>query len=364
MAWHSPSQVRGSPATTMGADVTGGERRRRLEAAAGEYARVALANVTREYPHHEPHLQTRPAPIPPPHVLHPAFYGSFDWHSCVEMHWLLVRLLRLTPDQVHQAEIREVLDRHLAAGPLAAEAAFFADPDHRTSERPYGWGWALTLAAEAGAWRDAGAQRWAGNLRPLADVLVVRFLDWLPRATYPQRSGLHGNSAFGLSLALPFARRLAADGAPALLDGIVRTAHRWFDRDEDYPGAWEPSGSDFLSPALVEAELMAGVLDPTAFAAWLGRFLPDIAGGRPAALFTPAEVSDSTDGQIAHLHGLNLSRAWCWRRLAETLPEGDPRIVPMLAAVRDHADAALGQATGSDYAIEHWLAVYAVLLLT
>jgi hypothetical protein len=344
--------------------VTPEERRRRLEASAGEFARVALANVTREFPHHEPHLQLGPGSIPPPRELHPAFYGSFDWHSCVEMHWLLVRLLRLTPDLVPQAEIRAVLDRHLAAAPLAAEAAFFADAGHRTTERPYGWGWALTLAAEADAWPDPEAQRWSANLRPLADVLVERYLDWLPRATYPLRYGMHGNSAFGLSLALPFARRLAADGTPALRDAISGAAHRWFDADADYPGAWEPSGSDFLSPALVEAELMAGLLEAPAFATWLDRFLPGVADGRPAPLFRPAEVSDSTDGQIAHLHGLNLSRAWCWRRLAETLPDGDPRIGPMLDAARKHASAALRHAAGSDYAVEHWLACYAVLLLT
>ena len=200
--------------------MTGDERRRRLEAAAGDYARVALVNVTREYPHHEGHLQDGPGTIPPPRALHPAFYGSFDWHSCVEMHWLLVRLLRLTPDRVPEAEIREVLGRHLAAEPLAAEAAFFAGAGRRTFERPYGWGWALMLAAEATAWRDPHARRWAANLGPLAAALVERFLDWLPRATYPLRYGMHGNSAFGLSLALPFARQLADGGAPALLEAI------------------------------------------------------------------------------------------------------------------------------------------------
>jgi hypothetical protein len=343
--------------------VTGAERRRRLEAVAGDYARTALANVTREYPHHEAHLQRGPEPILTPHALHPAFHGSFDWHSCVEMHWLLVRLLRQMPDLVPEAEIRDVLGRHLAAEPLAAEAAFFT-ADRRMFERPYGWGWALMLSAEAAAWPDPDAQRWARNLRPLAAVLTDRYLDWLPRATYPLRYGMHGNSAFGLSLALPFARQLADLGSPALLEAIEAAAHRWYERDADYPGAWEPSGSDFLSPALVEAELMASLLEPPAFAAWLGGFLPDIADRRPAALFTPAVVSDPTDGQIAHLHGLNLSRAWCWRRIAEALPADDARIAPMLQSMGEHADASLPHATGSDYAVEHWLACYAVLLLS
>ena len=212
----------------------------------------------------------------------------------------------------------------------------------------------------AASWDDPGAERWAANLRPLAETLATRFVEWLPKATYPSREGIHGNSAFALARALPYAR--SGDGA--LLGAITDAASRWYGEDEDYPGAWEPSGADFLSPALVEAELMAGVLEPAHFVPWLDGFLPGIAGGEPAALFAPAVVSDSTDGQIAHLHGLNLCRACCWSRLAEALPDGDPRIGVMRAAARRHADASLPQVAGSDYAVEHWLAAYAVLLLS
>ena len=331
----------------------------------GRLARVALANIERDYPHHEGILQMGPRDAPgTPRSLHPAFYGSFDWHSCVEMHWLLVRLLRTAPDGLPDAEIRAALDRHLAADPLRAETAFFARPEQRANERPYGWGWLLMLHHEAATWLDADAQRWAGHLDPLAAVFVRRLVEWLPQATYPVRHGVHENSAFALSCSLPAARRLDRRGEPQLLAAIRAAATRWFGADRAYPAAWEPSGADFLSPALTEAELMACLLDRATFTGWLDGFLPDLAASRPEALFTPAVVSDSTDGHTAHLHGLNLSRAWCLRRIGAALPAGDARAAALAAACDRHADAGLPHAVGSDYAVEHWLAVYAVLLLT
>jgi hypothetical protein len=196
-----------------------------------------------------------------------------------------------------------------------------------------------------------------------ADRVARGFTGWLPKATYPIRQGAHLNGAFGLRLALPWARRRAAEGDAALLDAVTEAADRWFGADADYPGGWEPSGADFLSPALCEAELMvelAGDGGPD----WLGRFLPGIADGEPAALMTPAVVTDDSDGQLAHLHGLNLNRAWAWRRLAEALPPADPRVPVALEAVRRHAAAGLPHATGGDFMVEHWLVVYALLHLT
>jgi hypothetical protein len=342
----------------------GRDRHALLRLSADAYARVALANVLREFPHHEPLLQTGPEPVAMPRDRHPAFYGSYDWHSCVEMHWVLVRLLRAAPDSVPEAEIRAVLDAHLTADAAATEASWFADPNRRTAERPYGWGWALALATELGTWMDADAARWERNLTPLTAVLVERFLDWLPGVTYPVRHGVHDNTAFGLSLALPYARLAAGRGDRRLLDAIRGAADRWYAGDVDFPAGWEPSGADFLSPALTEAELMVSLLEPEAFTAWLGRFLPGLAVGEPAAIFTPAVVSDPSDGQIAHLHGLNLSRAWCLERLAAALPGEDDRPPRLRAAADEHARASLGQATGSDYAVEHWLVAYAVLLLS
>ncbi|HEY3609662.1 MAG TPA: DUF2891 domain-containing protein [Pseudonocardiaceae bacterium] len=323
---------------------------------ADEFARVTLTNVRREFPHDFRMVQRQPGGLPDrPSDLHPAFYGCFDWHSCVEMHWLLVRLLRVVPDAVPAAEIRAVLDAHLTKAALATEAETFRT--HGGGSRPYGWSWALALTHELATWDDPDAQRWAAAMRPLADALTSAFLAWLPKATYPIRQGAHFNGAFGLSRALDYARW---HPDRTLLDTITETALRWFGADTDYPGGWEPDGADFLSPALCEAELMANLLPSAEFVSWFDRFLPDI----PAALRTPAVISDDSDGQIAHLHGLNLSRAWCWRRLAESLPAGDPRVPIMLATASAHAEPELDQASGTDYMVEHWLACYAVLYLS
>ncbi len=231
-------------------------------------------------------------------------------------------------------------------------------------ERPYGWAWALALVHEIASLDDAQAHRWLTAIAPLADVLTNGFLAWLPKATYPIRYGMHANSAFGLSVALPFAARQAQAGRPELAAAIEARALGWFADDTDYPGEYEPSGHDFLSPALTEAELMSRLLAQPEFADWLAAFLPGITDGEPNPLFTPAVVSDASDGQIAHLHGLNASRAYCWRRIAESLPQGDTRIAPALAAARTHLDAALPHVIGDDYMVEHWLAAYAVLALT
>ena len=327
-----------------------------LEARAEAYAQVALANIEREFPHSEAVFQKEADRVPRPRDLHPAFYGSLDWHSCVEMHWVLVRLFRLVPHRIPQEEVRAALDTHLSADALAAEARFFAEPDNRSAERPYGWGWALRLAWELSTFDDPDGSRWAANLRPLIDVIVEGFVDWLPKLTYPIRYGLHANPAFAFSLAMPFAR-----STPSLLEAVREAALRWYRDDSQYPAEWEPSAFDFLSPALTEAELMASLLDD--FPAWFDRFLPGIANGEPATLFEPVEVSDSSDGHIAHLHGLNLSRAWCFRRLAAALPDRDPRVAVMLDAAERHAAASLDQAVGSHYMLEHWLPAYAVLYL-
>ena len=316
------------------------------------FAGVILGAVRREYPNHLRHPMSGPDDLPLPHEIHPSFYGCYDWHSAVEMHWALMRLLRVAPDRVPAAEARAVLDEHLAPERLAVEAAYLES--HRLFERPYGWGWALMLANEAATWEDPDARRWAVALKPLADTLERLYLEWLPKATYPQRDGMHSNSAFGLARALPFAR-LRSEPLEA---AILTAARRWFGEDRDYPAAWEPSGADFLSPALTEAELMASFDE--AFVDWFDRFLPEL----PSSLLEPALVSDSSDGQIAHLHGLNLSRAYCWRRVAEALPHQDPRRETIDAAIARHAEAALPHVVDDDYMVEHWLACYALLLLT
>jgi hypothetical protein len=328
------------------------------------YAKLALANIRREFPSDVHHIMTKPGDFPfRPKARTPAFYGSFDWHSCLEMHWLLVRLLRVLPGAVPATEIRIALNSHFSPVALAAEAEFIGGTG-ALGQRPYGWGWALELVSETASSDNADARRWASAMEPLADAVTGLFTEWLPKAAYPVRYGVHSNSAFGMSRALTYARRRADAGHPALLEAITGKAYDWFGGDTLYPGSWEPSGHDFLSPALCEAELMARIMPQCEFGGWLSVFLPGIAHGEPAALFTPAAVSDSADGQTAHLHGLNASRAWCWRRIAESLPGGDPRIGPALAAAKTHAEAALPHVVGSDYMVEHWLACYAVLMLS
>ena len=335
-----------------------------LDEQAAAYAEVAVANIGREYPSLLVHLMAGPGDFPArPAERTPVFYGSLDWHSCVEMHWLLVRLLRLAGNSVPAGEIRELLDAQFTADKLGAEASFVTSTDG-WHERPYGWAWALALVHEIASLDDADARRWLTAIAPLADAVTKGFLDWLPKATYPIRHGVHANSAFGLSVALPFAARQAEAGRPELAAAIEARALGWFVGDTDYPAGYEPSGHDFLSPALTEAELMSRLLAQPEFADWLAEFLPGIADGEPSTLFTPAVVSDASDGQIAHLHGLNASRAYCWRRIAESLPDGDGRIAPALAAARTHLDAALPHVIGDDYMVEHWLAAYAVLALT
>ena len=347
-----------------GADGLSAECRDILGEQAGAYARLALANIAKEFPSLLVRMMNSPGDFPNrPADRTPVFYGSLDWHSCVEMHWLLVRLLRLAGPAVPADEIMAALDAQFTAGKLAAEARFVASDDGRF-ERPYGWAWALALVHEIASLDDAGARRWLAAITPLADALTKGFLDWLPKATYPVRSGVHPNSAFSFSVALPFAARQAQQGRPELAAAIVASARGWFEDDADYPGQYEPSGHDFLSPALTEAELMSRLLAQPEFAAWLAQFLPGIADGEPAELFTPAVVSDASDGGIAHLHGLNASRAYCWRRIAESLPDGDLRTEPALAAARTHLAAALPHVIGDDYMVEHWLAAYAVLALS
>ena len=331
----------------------------RLRPELAGYASVALENINREFPAHVIHMMNKPGDFPHrPRERNPVFFGSLDWHSCVEMFWLLVRLLKVAPDDVAAEAIRDALEARLTSEGLAAEAVFI---DREAGERPYGWGWGLALAAELETWDDPDARRWTDRFRPLSAALTQNFLRWLPVATYPLRTGVHTNSAFGLSRALTYADR-QPDGE--LGEALRGAASRWFGADEDYPGGWEPSGQDFLSAALCEAELLERLLPREDYPDWLGRFLPGIAGGQPAALFTPAVVTDSSDGYIAHLRGLNLSRAWCFRRLAESLPVGDPRAARCERASVAHAEASLPYVIGDDYMVEHWLAAYAVLLFS
>jgi len=319
---------------------------------AARFAGIALGHVTREYPHKLDHVMDGPEDVLSPSQLHPIFHGSFDWHSCVHGWWLLLRLRRLFPDMAEGRRIEALAEEMLTPAKIAGELAYLDRAYSGGFERPYGWAWLLALHREAQRHDD---QIWGQDLAPLAAAFAERFHIFLPKLTYPLRVGTHFNTAFALILTLEWAEANDA----ALADLIRSRAGDWFGEDRCYHG-WEPGGDEFLSGGLCEALLMRAVLDVDAFPAWLNAFLPEAAVGLPRSLFTPATVSDRSDGKIAHLDGLNLSRAWCWRGLADAL---EPALAELVLRTADeHLDVSLPHVAG-DYMGEHWLATFALLAL-
>src|SRR5579859_724092 len=322
---------------------------------ASQFAKIALGHVTREYPNKLDHVLEGPADAKGPRDLHPIFFGSFDWHSCVHGYWLLASLLRRQPAIPEAKAIRALFDAAFTPENVAGEAAYLARTSSRGFERPYGWGWILKLQAELLA-HDAP---WAAQLHPLAAIFADRFCDYLPKAQYPLRTGVHSSSAFAIALAQDYAIAEGDAGLTALFTEKVRA---WFLADRDAP-AWEPSGDEFLSATLMEAECMRRLLPRSEFSDWLASFLPRAQARQPASLFVPASVSDRTDGKIAHLDGLNLSRAWCWREIAATLGPDDPLRAIAEATAKEHIAFSLPHVAG-DYMGEHWLASFALLAMT
>ena len=331
------------------------------ETQASHFAALALKCVSREFPNKPEHVINDAADVKNPKLLHPAFYGCYDWHSSVHGHWMLVRLLRTFPGLPEAAQIRRALNANLAAESVLAEAAYFKQPNRQSFERTYGWAWLLKLAEELHSWDDVDGKSWSASLRPLVDVIVKAYTDFLPKQTYPIRTGVHPNTAFGLAFALDYAQAVGDKKLEALLDERSRN---YFSRDVNYPGAWEPGGEDFFSPALMEADLMRRVMKPAEFARWFHQFLPGISKNEPGALLQPAIVTDRSDPKLVHLDGLNLSRAWGMRNIASALPRRDSaRNILSISASR-HAAAALVHVASGDYAGEHWLASFAVFLLS
>ena len=325
---------------------------------ADRFARLALSHVGREYPHKLDHVLVEDADAQAPRDLHPIFFGSFDWHSCVHGYWLLARLHRRFPKSAAAPAVRAQLDHAFTPQKLAVELAYLARPSSRGFERPYGWAWLLMLQAELLRHETGEGRRWAATLRPMAEAFAERFCAHLPLADYPVRAGTHANTAFALALAHDYARMA---GDQRLAELIKARALDWYGADADCQ-AWEPSGDDFLSSALIEALALQRVLEPEAFRAWFAGFLPRVAQRSPASLFTPAKVADRSDGKIAHLDGLNLSRAWCWREIAAALDPHDPAKLMAAEAADRHLEAGLPHVAG-DYMGEHWLATYALLAL-
>ena len=319
---------------------------------AGSFARIALGHVRRPYPYKMDHVLQCDEDARPPREFHPIFYGSFDWHSCVHGWWTLLTLRRLFPDIPEAGRVADLADDSFTSAKVAVERAYLDRPTSKGFERPYGWGWLLYLHLEASRHED---RPWAVELEPLARAFAERFKSYLAKLTYPIRVGTHFNTAFGLILALEWAERFDAPLGTAIRLWAVER----FGQDRDCQ-AWEPGGDEFLSPALIEALCMARVLDAEEFAIWFPRFLPRLADRQPATLFTPATVSDRSDGKIAHLDGLNLSRAWCWRSIAPLLPAEEQAIAQ--EAAEDHLASAMPHVAG-DYMGEHWLASFALLAI-
>ena len=322
---------------------------------AAHLAGIALGHVTREFPNKLDHVLAGPDDARTPRDLHPLFFGSFDWHSCVHGYWTLARLARLHPGTTTARDVGALFDRMIVPSAIETECRYLRAPGTGGFERPYGWAWLLKLAHELSLHEG---RDWCRTVSPLAVMIADRLTAYLPKATYPVRTGMHTNTAFALRLAMDY----AADLDVPLSRLIADTARTWFATDEACPAWGEPSGEDFLSPCLVEAECMRRVM-PADFGPWFDRFLPDLSRRLPTTLFVPAAVSDRSDGRIAHLDGLNLSRAWCFRALAGALASDDPRRTILTESADEHLAAAMPHLAG-DYMGEHWLATFAVLAIT
>jgi Protein of unknown function (DUF2891) len=331
-------------------------------AAAARFAGLALKCLHAEYPNHISHTMDSDADALPPHVLNPAFYGCFDWHSDVHGHWLLVRLLRLMPDAPFAQAARAELARSFTAPNIAGEVAYLRRTGRASFERPYGLAWLLRLAAELRTWKDPQGQQWAAVLQPLETEAAARFNSWIPKLHYPIRVGEHDQTAFSFGLVWDWA---GVAGDTEMRSVLADAAHRFYSDNRNCPLNYEPSGEDFLSPCLAEADFMRRVMDPSAFGRWLSEFLPGItAVNAQSAWLQPAVVTDRADPKLAHIDGLNLSRAWMLEGIAHGLKAGDRRIAVLSAIAQRHRDAALPAVTGEHYEGGHWLGTYAVYLIS
>jgi len=332
------------------------------EAAAARFAALALKCLHQEYPNHVSLTLNSDADAQPPHLLTPAFYGCLDWHSDVHGHWLLVRLLRLYPGAPFAAPARAKLARSFTAQNMDAEVSYLRGAGRASFERPYGLAWLLQLGAELRRWDDPDARAWSTTLAPLETEAAARIASWVPKLHYPIRIGEHDQTAFSFGLVWDWAT--LTHNEPMRL--VLRdAAERFYRKDRNCPLAYEPSGEDFLSPCLAEADFMRRVLEPPLFAAWLSGFLPQIPRSTSAQTWlAPGVVSDRADPKLAHVDGLNLSRAWMLEGIAASLPANDARIPAILAAAKQHAEAALPAVTGEYYEGGHWLGTFAVYLTT
>jgi len=328
-------------------------------ASATRFANLALTCLHQEYPNHLDLSLNSEGDALPPHALTPAFYGCLDWHSDVHGHWLLVRLLKQFPDAPFAPQAWAEIDRSLTPEHIAAEVAFMRQDGRASFERPYGLAWLLRLSAELREWKDPQAERWSAILQPLEEEVARHLKVWIPKLHYPIRSGVHNQTAFSFGQIWDWANVSGDEEMKALLRDA---AARFYLKDKACPINYEPNGEDFLSPCLAEADFVRRVLDSASYAAWLEQFLPGIPKKPGKVWLEPAVVTDRADPKLAHLDGLNLSRAWMLQGIAHGLPAGDKRIPALLEASKLHADAALPNVTSEHYEGSHWLGTFAVYL--
>ena len=331
------------------------------EASVESFAGLALACVHQEYPNKIGHVLNSDDDVDPPRKLTPSFYGCFDWHSSVHGHWLLVRLTKLYPEAEFAPIARAALAESFTDARIAGEVAYFEGEGRTSTERPYGLAWLLCLADELHTWEDEQAQRWRTTVAPLEALAADRFRSWLPKLHYPIRTGEHSQTAFAFGLVMDWAETV---GDRAMADLIAERSRFYYMDDVNCPLSYEPSGQDFLSPCIAEADLMRRVLPPEEFADWLTGFLPSIPVAGGSDWLPLGVVTDRTDGKLAHLDGLNISRAWMLEGIASGLPEGDPRIPALRAAADTHRESGLASVTGEHYEGGHWLGSFATYLVT
>jgi hypothetical protein len=329
--------------------------------AAERFADLALACVHKEFPNHMSHTLNSDADVAPPRKLTPAFYGCYDWHSSVHGHWLLVRLVRTFPSASFVPAARDALRQSLTAENLMQEAAYLRGEGRASFERPYGLAWLLQLAAELREWDDQQGREMASNLQPLEMVALERLKTWLPKLANPVRIGEHDQTAFSMGLMLDYARSV---GDRELADLVVSKARQFYSGDKNCPLEYEPSGEDFLSPCLGESDLMRRVLPSEGFANWLRVFLPQISNAKDDEWLRPVVSPDPSDPKLAHLDGLNLSRAWMLEGIEAALPKDDKRLPRIRSVAEAHQRAGLAAVTGEHYEGGHWLGSFAVYLVT
>jgi len=325
---------------------------------ATHFSKMALKCISQEYPNKPGEVLGSDRDVKPVREYRPAFYGCFDWHSSVHGHWMLIKLLKQYPDLPDALQIKEAINKNITPENIAIEVNFFLDSNNKSFERTYGWAWLMKLSEELHTWDNPQAKQWESALQPLTNLISNYYIDFLPKLLYPIRVGEHANTAFGLSFALDYARETQNKALEAM---ITARARDYFLNDKNCPESWEPGGYDFLSPCLIEADLMARVLPDGEFLNWINEFLPGLSDGSLKIMNEPAKVSDRSDGKLVHLDGLNFSRAWCLKSLSSK-PGLNKSL--LLEAAQMHINAALPNVADGDYAGEHWLATFAVVALS